>query len=307
MKTCGVKDKDVVVMPHLNDTRFIEYFEKKVRSTIRKYNLFTKKDKIGVAVSGGKDSIALLYVLNKLGYNIEAISIDAHIGCYTEENLKNLKEVCKKYKIKLHVVSFRKEFGHSLCYIVDVLKEKKKNVASCMVCGILKRYLLNKYSKKFGFNYLATGHNLDDEAQAFIMNVFRSDDKLARRQGIKSTGREGFVSRVKPLYWLSENEIIRYCKIFKFPVNYGICPCSVDAYRRKYLNMLDEFEKQNPSLKYNILKFHEKAISKGNEKDARSQASLTSCGSEASSCEDCGEPCSQGVCKVCEILKMLKE
>jgi len=284
------------VMPGLSDTRYIEYFEKKVKKTIRQYKLFTKKDKVGVAVSGGKDSTACLYLLNKLGYDVEAITIDAHIGCYTEDNLKNIKEVCKKYKIPLHVISFRKEFGKSLCYIRDVLKEKGHTYSSCMICGILKRYLLNKHSKRLKFDYLATGHNLDDEAQAFVMNVFRSDEKLARRQGPKSSGKKGFVSRVKPLYWMSENEVVRYTEILKFPVNYGICPCSVDAYRRKYLNMLDEFEKKNPSLKYNILKFHEKVV-----------MPLSGSSGKVNTCDSCGEPCSQDVCKVCEILKMLKK
>ena len=294
MKTCNVEDKNVEVMAHLNDTRFIEYFERKVRKNIRQYKLFTKEDKIGVAVSGGKDSTACLYVLKKLGYDVEAITIDAHIGCYTEENLKNIKEVCKKYKVKLHVVPFRKEFGSSLCHIQDILKEKGQECSSCMICGVLKRYLLNKYAKKLKFDYLATGHNLDDEAQAFIMNVFRNDAKLARRQGPRSKASKGFVCRVKPLYWISESEVVRYTKILKFPVNYGICPCSVDAYRREYLNMLDKFEKKNPSLKYNILRFHE-SLTNSPARDG-----------QVNVCK-CGEPCSQNICKACEILKILKK
>jgi uncharacterized protein (TIGR00269 family) len=282
------------VVKELSDTRFLEYFERKVRKNIRQYKLFTKENKIGVAVSGGKDSTACLYVLKKLGYDVEAITIDAHIGCYTEENLKNIKEVCKKYKVKLHVVPFRDEFGSSLCRIRDILKEKGHDHSSCMICGILKRYLLNKYAKKLKFDYLATGHNLDDEAQAFIMNVFRNDAKLARRQGPKSKASEGFVCRVKPLYWISEGEVIRYTKILKFPVNYGICPCSVDAYRREYLNILNNFEKKNPSLKYNILRFHESLT---NQPEVEGKVNVCKC----------GEPCSQDECKACEILKILKK
>ncbi|MFC1698103.1 ATP-binding protein, partial [Nanoarchaeota archaeon] len=138
---------------------------------------------MAIAVSGGKDSTVCLFILNKLGYNIEAITIDAAIGNYTKQNLDNIKQVCKKYKINLNIISFREEFGMSLCYMRSALKEKGHDYSSCMLCGILKRYLLNKYSKKFKFDYLATGHNLDDEAQAFMMNVFRNDFKLAKRQG----------------------------------------------------------------------------------------------------------------------------
>ncbi|MFH1211944.1 MAG: TIGR00269 family protein [Candidatus Woesearchaeota archaeon] len=285
-------------MEKLPNTKFKSYVEKKVRNTIRKYSLFSRDDKIGVAVSGGKDSTACLYILKKLGYDIEAITIDASIGNYTKQNLENLKKVCDKYKVKLHVVSFRDEFGMSLCYIRSVLKSKGIDYSSCMLCGILKRYLLNKHARKLKFDCLATGHNLDDEAQAFLMNVFRNDFKLAKRQGpvTGSSKSSKFVKRVKPLYEVREDEAGRYSKIMKFPVNYGICPCSASAYRREYLNLLDEFEKKHPCVKYNLVRFHE--TMKASLKKEKSQ--------KVGLCSICGEPASNDVCKACNIFRELK-
>ncbi len=286
-------------MKKKSSNEFRKYLEKKVRETIRKYSLFTKKDKIGVAVSGGKDSTVCLYLLNKLGYNVEGITIDASIGNYTKKNLENLKKVCKEYDIKLHVISFREEFGMSLCYIRDILKEKGHEFSSCMLCGILKRYLLNKYSRELKFDCLATGHNLDDEAQAFLMNVLRNDFKLAQRQGpIPGIAKSSkFTKRVKPLYLLKEEEIERFSKLLKFPVNYGICPCSVDAYRRQYINFLNEFEKKHPSVKYNIIRFHE--TMKDNLKKPKNL--------KIGTCESCGEPSSKKLCKACTIFKILRQ
>jgi len=277
--------------------QFMKYLEKKVRETIKKYSLFAKNDKIGVAVSGGKDSTVCLYLLKKLGYNVEGITIDAVIGNYTKKNLENLKKVCKKYDIKLHVISFREEFGMSLCYIKSVLKEKGHDYSSCMLCGVLKRYLLNKYSRKLKFDCLATGHNLDDEAQAFLMNVLRNDFKLAQRQGAVPGVNlsKKFTKRVKPLYLIKEEEVERFSKLMKFPVHYGICPCSVDAYRRQYINFLNEFEKKHPSVKYNIIKFQE------NMKDnLKKQKNL-----KVGTCKICGEPASKDLCKTCTIFKIL--
>ncbi|MDD5331657.1 MAG: TIGR00269 family protein [Candidatus Nanoarchaeia archaeon] len=301
--SCKLCSKEPVITLTNNNVKlckncFFKYYESKVFKTIFKYKLFTKKDKVGVAVSGGKDSTVCLYVLKKLGYNVEAITIDAAIGNYTKSNLENIKKVCKDNKIKLHIISFRKEFGKSLCYIRDMLKEKGYEYSSCMLCGILKRYLLNKYSKKLKFDYLATGHCLDDEAEAFLMNIFRNDLNLARRQGIKSSSISSkFVRRVKPLYFMMNLENRKYSELKNFPVNYGICPCSVDAHRREFRNMLDKFEIKNPGVKNSILNFHENM-----KENLKEQKNI-----KINYCESCGELSSGKICKTCGLLSKLKK
>jgi len=280
---------------------FMDYFEKKVRRTIHQFKLFTKQDRIAVAVSGGKDSTVCLYVLKKLGYNVEGLTVNAFIGNYSQENLENLRKICEQYKIKLHEISFRDEFGMSLCYITSVAKGKGLNYSSCLICGVLRRYMLNKHARKIGFDCVCTGHNLDDEAQAFVMNVFRNDLILAKRQGpITGTGgNKFFVKRAKPLYLNSEREVIAYSKLMKFPVKYTRCPCSVDAYRREYRDMLDSFEKRHPPIKYNIVSFFLRTVNKMKEEKPSDDK-------EINACAYCGEPCAKEVCKRCEILITIK-
>jgi uncharacterized protein (TIGR00269 family) len=302
-KSC-LKCSKKVYCSNLCRNHFMNYFEKKVIRTILKFDLFSKKDKVGVAVSGGKDSTVLLYVLKKLGYNVEALTANAFIGNYSLENLKNLRSVCNKYHIQLHEISFRDEFGMSLCYITSVAKEKGLNYSSCLICGVLRRYLLNKHAKKLGFDCICTGHNLDDEAQAFVMNIFRNDLNLAKRQGPITGlgGSKAFAKRVKPLYLCTEKETTAYSKMMKFPVNYKKCPCSIDAYRREYREMLNDFEKRHPPIKHNIISFFLRTIyrMKEDEKGLKQEQG------EINACAYCGEPCSKSVCKRCEILVALK-
>ena len=280
-------------------SHFIEYFEKKVRKTIRKYKLLKTKDKILVAASGGKDSSVLLIVLSKLGYKIEAVNINPDIGKYTDDNISNLKKVCEKYKIPLHIISFQKELGMPLKKVKEKAKKNGKDMAYCMICGIFKRYLLNKFARENKYDVICTGHNMDDEAQAFVMNVFRNDIKLAKRQGpVSGTGKnKKFVKRIKPLYMMSEKEIITYSKLMKIPAFYGICPYSENAYRRVFLNFLNEFEKSNPNVKNNIVQFFLNNIK---PKNITKQV-------EINSCKYCGEPTANNVCKACEILRLVEE
>jgi tRNA(Ile)-lysidine synthase TilS/MesJ len=178
-------------------------FEQKVKNTIKDYNLIKPKDKVLVACSGGKDSTVVLYLLKKFGYNVEAITIDVAIGSYTKKNLENLRQVCKNLGVKLHEISLRKKFGCSICYMKSVLKSKGIAKKSCSICGIAKRYLLNKETRKLKADKIVTGHNIDDEAQSVMMNFLRGNLMLLSRLG-PLTGLiqdKKFVPRIKPLYF----------------------------------------------------------------------------------------------------------
>lgn len=281
---------------------FRDYFEKKVKRTIKKFDLFSRKDRIGVAVSGGKDSTSVLYILKKLGYKVEALHVNALIHRYSRKNLENLIIMCRKYGIKIYAFSFKDEFGFSLKEIVSITKKKGLNYSPCFICGVLRRYLLNKYAKKLGFDCLVTGHNLDDEAQSFIMNVFRNDLILAKRQGPVSGERKSklFVKRVKPLYLCTEKETTAYSKLMGFPVVYHPCPLRRGAYRREYAEMLDSFEKRHPPIKHNIIQFFLRTLYK--MKDADNEIGIG-----IGRCERCKEPCADRICKRCEILLALKK
>ena len=169
-----------------------------------------------------------------------------------------------------------------------------------MVCGILRRFLINKHSKKLKLKAIATGHNLDDEAQAVLMNVYRNDTKLALRQGPISGQKriKGLIRRVKPLYLCTEKETTAYSKLMKFPVNYKECPCSTDAYRKKFRKHLDKLEKDHPDVKYNIINFYLNMIH-----PLKTKINL----GKATTCSTCKEPASKDECRTCQIIKNLKK
>ena len=160
---------------------FIKYFERKVLGLIKDYKLIERNDKVGVAVSGGKDSLTVLNILNMLKnkikiFEIEAIAIDEGIKDYRDKTLEQAEKFCKEINIKLHVFSYKEEFGDTLDNFL-----KKTKMKACSMCGPFRRYLLNKKSKELGFTKLATGHNLDDEAQTIMMNYFRRNLETSAR------------------------------------------------------------------------------------------------------------------------------
>lgn len=275
--------------------------EDKVKETIKKYKLLNKKEKIIVACSGGKDSTAALYILKKLGYKVEGLTVNAFIGNYSKVSLENLREFCKNEKIKLHEASLRDEFGCSLCYIVSILKSKGYKFNSCTVCGILRRYLLNKHARKLKADKIVMGHNLDDEAQAVLMNLLRSDLKLFVRQGIKPgvLKDKKFIQRIKPLYFCTEKEVEKYSKSKKFPVKYGMCPCAVTSYRNSVKNMLNKLEKEHPNIKKNLVNNFLKVLPQV-KKEVKNEGKLEYC-------KYCKEPSKKGICRTCEIIGMLRK
>ncbi len=270
--------------------------EKKVLQTIENYHLLDKKDKIVVALSGGKDSVSVLYILHKLGYNVSALMIDLRLGEWSKKHKENMIGFCNKLGVKLNIIDLRKELGWGMCSIKQALKEKK-NLSGCTVCGIIKKWILNKYAKKLKFDKIATGHNLDDECQTVLMNFLKGNVLLGvgskPATGIKQKNNKTFVQRIKPLFFIPESEIRKYSKKMKFPVIYEKCPCAFGTYRietREWMDFLTDKEKLK------IVESWQALIPKL-EKENQTQANI---------CEICGEPARGKICNACKIFSELK-
>ena len=285
----------------MNNREFVEYFEKKVRDTIKRHKLLSKKDRVIVAVSGGKDSTTTLYVLHKLGFKVEAMIIDQLLGEYSRTNLDNIKKFCNDLGVRLHVIPMREEYGYSVCYMKTVLDGKGIKLNSCTICGVMRRSILNRHARKLHATKLATGHNLDDEAQTFFMNMLHGNIMLSAKLGPTSgIARDKlFIPRVKPLYYCLESEVTRYSKIKKFPVQYRPCPCSLDSFRTAVKKNLNEIEKRNPGAKLNIVKSFLNVLPALRSKYQTAGSLKT--------CVVCGEPSSQDKCKVCSLMELMEK
>lgn len=218
--------KEKIPFPKMLDGDFVNMIDTRILKTIRDYDLFTKDDKVLVAASGGKDSTMLLSILRQYGFKIEAVTVDAHIGCYTQENLDNLRGICKDLDVILHEISFKKEFGGSLCHIRDTINNKGNDLKSCSICGVFRRWLINKKAQQLRPRCVAFGHNLDDEAQAFFMNVIKNNVSVSARMG-PTTSRSSnprLIPRVKPLYFVSEKRGCAICQDKEFSGPCGQMP-----------------------------------------------------------------------------------
>ena len=277
----------------------IKHTEQEIKKTIENYKLCNKKEKVLVAVSGGKDSATTLYVLKKLGYNVEAFYLDLLIGDWSKKNQVAVQELCKLLKVKLHLVNIRDELGYSMCSIKGGIKSKER-LSNCMICGVIKRYLLNKTARKLGAKKIATGHNLDDEIEVYFMNLLKANTDLLWGVGPQNgvIRDKKFVPRIKPLYFITNAETKKFTKTLKLPVVYEKCPCSTKAgIRNDARAMISEFEKKNKKIKKELIGNMLKTIEQNRPRKYWA----------ISYCENCGEPSRNKVCKSCLLFeKMFK-
>ncbi|OKY79037.1 MAG: tRNA(Ile)-lysidine synthase TilS/MesJ [Candidatus Methanohalarchaeum thermophilum] len=282
---------------HLCKKHFIESVESKVMKYIRKHIDIGNEEKLCVALSGGKDSCVLLYLIDKIfgewpNLDIISITIDEGIENYRDEAIEYSKSLCEFLDIKQYIYSFKEEIGYSLDEISDVVGKER----TCRYCGILRRWLLNKKTKKKNVDKLAVGHNLDDESQSALMNFLSGENFRLNRVAAGPSKKDGFIPRIKPLREVPEKEIGLYAKVKEeVSSHFDECPYSDWALRGDVRDMLNWYEEKHPGTKYSVLRGVDR-ISKNLTKEENAKLQK---------CLRCGEPTNNQKCQACKLIENL--
>jgi cytoplasmic tRNA 2-thiolation protein 1 len=288
---------------------FINSIEYKAKRTISKYSMIRHGDTIAVAVSGGKDSLVLLNVLKNTLANqdsrLVAITVDEGIRGYRDESLSIVKNFCGSIGVENKIMSFSELFGLSMDKAMEVRPSEK--ISSCSMCGTFRRRALDLLAESCGANVVATGHNLDDYVQTFLINLFAGDvERIGWTYPEPVEYGLSELRKIKPLMEIYEREIVLYAIHMNIPFQSEECPYKDESIRSAFRNHLNNLEKIHPGIKYNayssILKIAKK-VKTASSIDALDVSHGVQ--QEHKRCIICNRDSSNTVCSVCRTLDLL--
>ena len=228
---------------------FIEFFRRQVTEAIHSYRMFTRDEPILVAVSGGKDSLALWDVLIEEGYRTAGLYLDLGIFDYSQESKARCEGFAAARGEKLYVERVADAVGAPIPEVQKVTRRP-----TCSACGLSKRYLMNRAALEHGYGVVATGHNLDDEAATLFGSVMHwQTEALARQSPALGATHAKLARRVKPLYRLSELETAAYAFLRKIDYIVDECPFARGATSIAHKEVLNRLEEVSPGAKHNFL------------------------------------------------------
>jgi uncharacterized protein (TIGR00269 family) len=278
---------------------FLEWMLEQTARFIARYDMFSRNEKILVAVSGGKDSLSLWDLLIRLGYQADGLylglGIDGGLG-YSTESSRMAQQFAAHNHLTLHVVDIEQQYGYSIPVLAEI--SRRGHGRPCAVCGLAKRHELNRIARDMGYDVLATGHNLDDEAAVLFGNTLRWSTEYLVRQGPVLPEVPGMARKVKPLCRFYEREMASYAVLRGIEYIYEECPYANGSTTIYYKEALNRLENDHPGTKLNFyLRFLE-ARARGEvcmDRDMKQ---------ELHTCMQCGQPTSApGKCSFCRMLE----
>jgi len=264
---------------------FIHVFREQVKRAIRQHDMVSAGDRVLVAVSGGKDSLALWDVLLELGYDAAGLYLGLGIGGYSNRSGEVTKAFAAERDAELIVVDLERDYGYDI-----PTAGMKGSRSTCAVCGLSKRYVFNRAAMEGGFDVVATGHNLDDEAATLLGNTLRWQTEYIARQSPALPAKDGMVKKVKPLFRLSELETAAYA--FLRDIDYIVeeCPLVGGNTQLRYKDAMNAIEATSPGTK---AQFFLGYLERGRP------LFRTADDTELSACERCGQPTPGRFCAFC--------
>ncbi|OGO42485.1 MAG: hypothetical protein A2Z04_05440 [Chloroflexi bacterium RBG_16_57_9] len=274
---------------------YLEWFPLTTQRIIQTYHMFGPNDRVLVAVSGGKDSLALWDVLLQLGYQTDGLYIGLGIDGGTEYSDQSYAMIRKfidaRPGLKLHAVDVAETYGQT----IPDLARKRRRGKPCSVCGLTKRHIMNRMAVEGDYSVLTTGHNLDDEAAVLFQNTLHwQTGYLARQAPVLPSTHPGLARKAKPFCRFYERETAAYALLGRIDYIYDECPHATGSTTNYYKTLLNQLELQSPGAK---LQFYTSFLKAREEQGLFShiQSELA-----LGTCEQCGQPTTApGLCAFC--------
>jgi uncharacterized protein (TIGR00269 family) len=275
---------------------FFHYAGQQITRAIAKHRMLRPEDRVLVAVSGGKDSLALWDILLGLGYQADGLYLSLGIGAYSDRSKQRCERFAAERGAKLIVHDLATEQGYTIPQAASA--QGRGGRSSCGVCGLSKRYIFNKAALDGSYDVIATGHNLDDEAAVLFGNTLRWDtEAMARQYPVLEATRPGLVKKVKPLYRLAERETAAYCVLKGIDYVIEECPLVAGNTQMRHKDTLNQMEEAAPGTKHNFLfGYLDRAAELLRRADTAELAECSRCGMVTQAPEDPGEA---PVCAFC--------
>ncbi len=217
---------------------------KRLESTFRKalydFNMLEEDTKVAVALSGGKDSLTLLYLLKAISgkgfpeLDIHAILVEGEFSCGAGVNVDYLKKICDKLSVNF----------------MTRQSTQKLETLECYSCSRERRSLIFDAAKSVGVTKIAFGHHRDDNAQTLLMNLLHKGEFAGNLPKIHMY--EYGITIIRPLIYIGEQDISNFAQQNGFMRIMCRCPVGQNSMRKKVKDMLEEIEVLYPNARENI-------------------------------------------------------
>ena len=265
---------------------FINFFQRRVERTVKEYKMFREEDVVGIAVSGGKDSIGLLHALKQAFPKQEFKILHINLGIKGYSNLCEdmVKKIGREFGIEPIIYNIKKEEG----FTIEDFKKTLYKKEICSACGTIKRFLFNHLSFQNDIDVLATGHNLDDMVNNLFSSFLNGDfPQLVRIKPVLLPTHPKLKKKVKPLFRIPEKEIFYYVKFNSLPFVKTFCPYKVEKRIIK-----------DDKMKYQLLSSFMKLIPLIEDKIPKPKLR---------ECKICGYPSLNEICARCKRVSLVKD